>query len=888
MSQEIQSKINKIANETEFEGITHEEVADVLTMINLDKVGNQEFKNSIDSVKNEVSQNLQGYLKIADPKPTVAGKYELVGVGTFANLIPNIKPGETTPTNTPITTKVGYFNTVFFDGTNFTFNEIAIPSNPAKAPQWVAGTYTAGTIVYDLGVTYRVKNSSATTTERPSPNATTWESISGVLSLYLSLVESGEFVATWVDKVGNIVFGIRSDGSLYSVDIEAMKSEINKFPSILASIKELQNSPAVKSIKEISNTEYIKAVTDSNGFILYAVKSDGTFWSVTTEELSRKINEINNKFLNLYFPPIKEESSLESIELTRDKEGRKIRERDISGKLIEYVGVETPNLKVTENLEINGSALKDLEASLKADGFSTGVGDWSDVEDLELPFPRALAKINITGNRLPTTKTDNVEGTFEYWDKDGNYFKCFCINNAQGNSTMAYHKKNMSIDLFSDAEFEESKAVKFGHMVAADGFHIKAFYVDNFVGVAIVSYRLVEDLYQARPFGHKKPYEKYLWKSVTPLNGSGKDFQDFGSDALCHPDGFPVEIYFNGKYYGLFVFALSKKKENYEMKKGDKNHIILDGNLDSTTIFNGTVDWTQFEIRNPKTLKDINGFKYNGDNPKELSDTDTLSSAVKSRIQRLSNSMAIIKAGATLEERQSLYHQYYDLEEMIDYILYANVVMNFDGFAKNWIWCTWDGNIWSPTGYDHDSIFGRHFSGRFIYEAVNIVDSTILGSQSALPSGLVFAYFRQNLNARYKDLRDRGIFTSDYIVEKLREWTGTIGIEGYRRNIEAFPETPSYRESYINTTFWKKLKENTFSTINYDNTKTYNVGDRCYYGKTEGWGFQCIATSLGNPPITKFYNDYPNELGMFDSIPRVKAWLDVRLTFLDTYFNYNK
>ena len=127
MSQEIQSKINKIANETEFEGITHEEVADVLTMINLDKVGNQEFKNSIDSVKNEVSQNLQGYLKIADPKPTVAGKYELVGVGTFANLIPNIKPGETAATNTPITTKDGFYNSVYWDGTNFIQNRIEMP-----------------------------------------------------------------------------------------------------------------------------------------------------------------------------------------------------------------------------------------------------------------------------------------------------------------------------------------------------------------------------------------------------------------------------------------------------------------------------------------------------------------------------------------------------------------------------------------------------------------------------------------------------------------------------------------------------------------------------------------------------------------------------------------
>lgn len=42
MSQIIQSKINKIATETEFEGISHEEVAEVFTLINKEKIGKTE------------------------------------------------------------------------------------------------------------------------------------------------------------------------------------------------------------------------------------------------------------------------------------------------------------------------------------------------------------------------------------------------------------------------------------------------------------------------------------------------------------------------------------------------------------------------------------------------------------------------------------------------------------------------------------------------------------------------------------------------------------------------------------------------------------------------------------------------------------------------------
>lgn len=88
------------------------------------KVGNvytkEQFTEKIDEVKSLVGSGTVGVLKIADPKPTKFGKYELTEVGTYANLVPIIHTGETTPSNTPITTLAGFFNYVYFDGTNFT------------------------------------------------------------------------------------------------------------------------------------------------------------------------------------------------------------------------------------------------------------------------------------------------------------------------------------------------------------------------------------------------------------------------------------------------------------------------------------------------------------------------------------------------------------------------------------------------------------------------------------------------------------------------------------------------------------------------------------------------------------------------------------------------
>lgn len=64
-------------------------------------------------------QGVKGTLKLDDTAPTVEGKYELADFGEYENLVPVIPVGSSTPTSTPITTEDGYYNAVYFDGTNF-------------------------------------------------------------------------------------------------------------------------------------------------------------------------------------------------------------------------------------------------------------------------------------------------------------------------------------------------------------------------------------------------------------------------------------------------------------------------------------------------------------------------------------------------------------------------------------------------------------------------------------------------------------------------------------------------------------------------------------------------------------------------------------------------
>ena len=47
-----------------------------------------------------------------------------------------------------------------------------------------------------------------------------------------------------------------------------------------------------------------------------------------------------------------------------------------------------------------------------------------------------------------------------------------------------------------------------------------------------------------------------------------------------------------------------------------------------------------------------------------------------------------------------------------------------------------------------------------------------------------------------------------------------------------------------------------------------------------------VDDNLGNEPITKFYSEYPYELGCYDNIYRVFAWLQKTIEYLDVTFEY--
>lgn len=694
--------------------------------------------------------------------------------------------------------------------------------------------------------------------------------------------QNEEFFAVWLDAANHVLLGIRRDGQIIGEihAVNALKQVISQLQSDLASLQEkvgamdtnLKELLDIFSLQE--NPEYLAVEKDADGKVLSATYNDGSHYShnLKSETIDAKVDKEEGKSL-IDSDVAEANSTLEDpegrTEITADADGKVFGYRDSEGTRHEH------KISVT-HINLSDDAAKEVNDAFKSAGIKTdNPSDFSKDSYIELPIPRIAAQVKLYAPKLPTTKTDDIEAEIEYIDKDGNYLKIKVILNAQGSSSMRYKVKNMAFDTL------DGRKIKFGDFPAQDSFHIKKYYIDAFRGQCIVGYWLTEQVYKSRPLGEQYPYE-YLQNTITKDEGNGIVSKDFFNGAKCHPDGFPVVItWINSvtgeeNYMGVYTWNLKKSKEVYNMDKSNPNNIVLDGIIGTDTLFGGSISWKDFEIRNPKSLKDIDGNKYDGDNPKELSDTDTKSKAVKDNLERFSAACAAIASDKTKEN----FEKYFLVNPFIDYVLLSQLLYNVDGFRKNWIWCSWDGKRFTPTMYDLDSLFGQDTIGTSI-----IPNSTTLSlGDKVKPCDLLIELYNDVLLARYKYLRDNGIFSVENVVSLMEKWLDKVGYNNIKKDLDTYKDTPSYRNSYINEQ-WEFVNYTwNDSMSDYSEEKTYNEGETCVY---KGYKFKAKSQVQGVVPVSKVYDSQPYLMGFHNSLLRVKLWMDERIKTLDNKYNYN-
>lgn len=743
-----------------------------------------------------------------------------------------------------------------------------------------------------------------------------------------SVITNEEWLYAIIDAENKVLGGFRADDGhmiVGGIDISTF------IANAIIDIADIKKRTA--HLSTIENDEYLSVEVDADGKVIGYIAPDGShyLYKVKSETIPEEFSHI--------------EDPEGRTEITTDADGKVMSYRDADGKKHEY-DMDVTNLDVS-NINLKGNSVNNIQDALKANGFDVKTPvDWSESSFIQIPEPRC-AMINISNiTSMPTTKKDNKKAFLEFWDMKGNYFKKHAILNAQGNSSMTFVKKNVAIDLCDDEWVgDDTPKVRIGEWVPQDSFHMKAYYTDFFRGVGAASYKLYDQIVRTRGNMYDRPWKKALidmpkidttTKSFgNPYIGDYSLLTDTG--ARCFPDGFPVAVYLNGEFYGIFSFQLKKHRDNYHMDKSTAEHVHLDGTINYNILWNGNIVWgtgdNGFEVRNPKNLYAIGGNKYDADIKQEeiagedevnawiaagqLPDGTVISSKIKKNlqmtakvkkyIQDFANTINIIKAAASTYEASSktdedlktfktVFEKYYDVENLIDYIIISDLIKNEDGFSKNWQWFTYGGIKWYVGLYDCDICYGAFWDGGRTTDVL----TSHLNTSLNLPTGYIIKYYVSELNARYKYLADMDIISANNVFNYIKDWTMRIGTSFYEEEYKKWNDSPCISDSVVRSEYWELVKDEegnpqTDTSETFNATKVYNIGDLVSFGLYTRWGYfkfkcikQTVAQSTNIPHSTASPYSPIQKYKHCDSIYRIQKWIETNVDNMNKLYKYTK
>ena len=341
------------------------------------------------------------------------------------------------------------------------------------------------------------------------------------------------------------------------------------------------------------------------------------------------------------------------------------------------------------------------------------------------------------------TKTDERMITLKYRSDNLN-FDTYTKIKVQGTSSLAYEKKNYTINMYKDSGYSEKSKIDMGKGWGKQSkYCLKANWIDKTHSRNIVSARIAA-----------KVQKKYGLFMDTPNNGV--------------IDGFPVEIYANNEFLGLYTWNIPKDTWLWNLDKNNPNNLAILGDdwTDSTAFKEKvtTFDESKWELEiGPDNQETINKFNRIINFVKNSSD----------------------------EDFKRDFEQYINKDAALNYFVIMNLIRGTDNTCKNLAMVTYDGNIWYPSLYDLDTTFGTTWQGK--------KESTydwIVGTESRLWERLIQA-FPNEIAARWYMLRN-DLFTKENVINEFENFINSVPEETYNKDSQRWRDIPGYDIDQIN------------------------------------------------------------------------------------------
>lgn len=371
------------------------------------------------------------------------------------------------------------------------------------------------------------------------------------------------------------------------------------------------------------------------------------------------------------------------------------------------------------------------------------------------PADDDIPTIFITGE-IPESKA-YVSGELEYVSKSYR-FHAYTYIKLQGTSTLHLPKKNYTVNLYSD----ENRSVKLNKEFKNWGFH------NNFVLKADYN-----DILHARNVVGAK-----LWSKVVQ---SRNDYDTLPEELKNSPnngaiDGFPVRVYVNGTYKGLYNWIIPKCDWMVGMNSSNANHVLLSAEFND----NGDVAYRN----NP----------CNFNTPWDGNE-DYFSVEIGRNSGKLVNSLNNIIC-SIMHDDQLVFEHVLDIQSAIDYFIFQEIILGTDGLAKNMLLATYDMKKWYLSAYDMDSTFDLDWNGQILecYNT-NMPDTPYNNQFSSLLQYIWNNYYDAYVE-RYTELR-KSVLSYSSILEEFEKYIGIFGEDVYIQDTAICPNIPSVTDNTL-------------------------------------------------------------------------------------------
>jgi len=373
-------------------------------------------------------------------------------------------------------------------------------------------------------------------------------------------------------------------------------------------------------------------------------------------------------------------------------------------------------------------------------------------DDIGMPI------LSFYGSMEGISKEDKVTIAVEYESEDKS-FESDATLKWQGASSLAYEKKNYNITFLKTGTTSKNKVTLVEEWGNQSKYTLKANWIDFSHSRNIVSANLYNQVTKTRD----------LEDEISKLSNGG---------AI---DGFPIVIYHDGNFEGLYTLNIPKDDWMFGMEEDEEGddveirHAALATNSWSDDVF---------------LKKEIETFE-NGDFEVEFCSTeDTIGDEWV--LESFNNLIRFVNESSD-EEFVEQIGNYVNLERTIDSMLFTSAIFAPDNIAKNIIWLTYDGVHWFSSVYDLDSTWGLHWAGTEFY--IHNHDNVNASSGNNLWRR-IFALYEKEVVKRYFELRT-SVLTIENISNNFEEFDSQISLIIKTAEIEKWQDIPSKETNNI-------------------------------------------------------------------------------------------